>query len=1585
MADRIKGITIEIGGDTTGLNKALSGVNKEISSTQGQLKDVERLLKLDPTNTELLRQKQKLLAEAVQGTKGKLDTLKEANKQVAESASNYDAWKEKYDPIKKQIDETKNKLGDLKEQSRNADEQLANGEISQEKYDAIQEEIKKTSSELKTLQKSAKEVSDEFGNPVAPEQYDALQREIAETEQQLKSLEDQAGKANTTLQQISAAGDKFQEVGQKIEGVGKKLLPVTAAVTGIGAAAVKTTADFDESMSNVSAISGATGEDFNRLREKAREMGAETKFSASEAADAMSYMAMAGWKTDDMLNGISGIMNLAAASGADLATTSDIVTDALTGMGYTAADAGRLADVMAAASSNANTNVEMMGETFKYVAPVCGSLGYSMEDTALAVGLMANSGIKASQAGTQLRAAITNMVKPTESMEGVMNELGIEIANEDGSMKSLDETLKILRESFAVTTEEQKAQRMATLEQQAIADGYGETLKGLSEEEKYFQLAMYAGQEQIKDMSEAQFKKQAMDKLGIKVTKKTNKAQVAQNLALALGTQAIEGLTQEQQSAYAATLFGKEAMSGMLAIINASEDDYKKLSDAIANSEGAAKDMAETTQDNLNGQLTILKSQLQEAAIAIGDALIPKIRALVAKIQQWTDWFNKLDATQKETVVKIGLLVAAIGPLLISIGKLSTGIGALMKMLPVISGGLTALSASGGPLFLTALAVGVLGGAFLAAQGNMVDYYEDARELTEAEKENKEKVEELKGAYDELSQRRQESVSVIEAQSGKEKELWKELQNITDENGKINEGYEVRAAFIVNELKNALGIEIDMVDGVIKDYRGLQQEINNLIEKKKAEATLNAYQESYTEAIVKQKGAREALFDATKNSETATQNYNDALAKENELQSEYNRLMAEYASDGTNDELRQQLYDLQDQLIMAGETTAGFKDHMIENNQTLADATAALEGYNSTIANYEGASAAIISGDQAKISESLDLLTNDFQTSETSTRESLEKQCETYKTKLAEARAAVKEGAPGITDEYVAELVRLELKSRQELAKIPEDAANSLTDATQSVKSKTGEMEISGTEFSGGLAAGILSGVGKISDTAKTLADAGVGAVEDTLEISSSSKVMEKVGEKTDAGLEGGIDGGKGDVVDAMTDVANETEFAAEDGLPQEAFSDIGKQITAGLTGGITSGKSEVVKNVQRMCAEIITSAKTQLGVHSPSTVFAYIGQMSGKGFITGWAGTVAEMQNTIHSSVSKAVTEATATFSGIEDSLLSLRDSSGSTISEVVKNAEEAQEALQKIRDGLEKTIYGQINTFDKFDGKTKMSTNELLENMQSQVDGTEQWSDNLRELAERGIDQGLLQKLAEMGPKGAGYVAVFAKMTEEELQKANDLFAQTMTLPEATAESIMQSYQVAGSMTTQGFKDGITEEIPQVIGEVSKMSQGITATIEALIPLADTWSEDMMDGFIQGIKAKTSEVEAACRSVAGTVSDYLHFTRPEKGPLRYYEEWMPHMMQGLEEGIRGNMWRVTDQIAALAGSMDVMTMNMTGGGEQNNGVTQRVISLLETYLPDIASQKYVMMDGKALVGKTVGQMDRKLGQVQALKERIG
>lgn len=313
MASRIQGITVEIGGDTTKLSKALESVNKSIKGTQSGLKDVNKLLKLDPSNTELVVQKQKMLKDAIEVTKEKLATLKTAAQQ--------------------------------------ANEQLANGEITQQ-------------------------------------QYDALQREIVETEQNLRSLQDQAATTNATLAKIDEAGEKLQNIRSSVENVGKKFLPVTAAVTGLGTAAVKTAADFDSEMSKVSAISGATGDDFDQLRAKAREMGAKTKFSASEAASAMEYMVIAGWKTSDMLNGIEGIMNLAAASGEDLATTSDVVTDALTAFGLSAADSGHFADILAAASSNANTNVSMMGETFKYCAPIAGALGFSAEDTAEAIGLM---------------------------------------------------------------------------------------------------------------------------------------------------------------------------------------------------------------------------------------------------------------------------------------------------------------------------------------------------------------------------------------------------------------------------------------------------------------------------------------------------------------------------------------------------------------------------------------------------------------------------------------------------------------------------------------------------------------------------------------------------------------------------------------------------------------------------------------------------------------------------------------------------------------------------------------------------------------------------------------------------------------------------------------------------------------------------------------------------------------------------------------------------------------------------------------------------------------------------------------------
>lgn len=359
---------------------------------------------------------------------------------------------------------------------------------------------------------------------------------------------------------INSSG--FQKGVNALGGVASKGLAATTKVLGgvvtgltaLGGAAVKVGSDFEAGMSQVQAVSGASGEELEKLKEKAKEMGASTKFSATESAEALNYMAMAGWKTEDMLGGIEGIMNLAAASGADLATTSDIVTDALTAFGMSASESTHFADILAAASSNANTNVEMMGETFKYVAPLAGSLGYSAEDTATAIGLMANAGIKGSQAGTSLRSIMTRLAKPTEDAEKAMSALGLSITDSSGQMKPFSEIIGDMRKGFS-------------------------------------------------------------------------------------------GLTEDQKATYAAMLGGQEAMSGLLAIVNASDADFEKLSGAINDCNDTAQEMAEIMQDNLQGQLTILQSGLEGLGVSLYETMQDTAKDVVKEaqgmVQQLQDAFNE--------------------------------------------------------------------------------------------------------------------------------------------------------------------------------------------------------------------------------------------------------------------------------------------------------------------------------------------------------------------------------------------------------------------------------------------------------------------------------------------------------------------------------------------------------------------------------------------------------------------------------------------------------------------------------------------------------------------------------------------------------------------------------------------------------------------------------------------------------------------------------------------------------------------------------------------------------------------------------
>jgi len=637
---------------------------------------------------------------------------------------------------------------------------------------------------------------------------------VNEAATELNRLETELKNIPSGLQQMGA---DMEAAGQKISAVGDALMPISAAAAAVGVAAVKTTADFDSSMSKVAAISGATGKDFDDLRAKAREMGAETKFSASEAADAFQYMAMAGWKTEDMLEGISGIMSLSAADGLDLATTSDIVTDSLSAFNLTAKDSGHFADVLAAASTNANTNVSMMGETFKYAAPVAGALGFSIEDVAVATGLMANAGIKGSQAGTAMRGFLTRLAKPTKESATAMDFLDIEIQNADGSMKSLSEILHYTKRQFDTLNEAEKAQ-------------------------------------------------------------------------------------------YAAMLAGQNGMSGLLAIMNAADSDIEKLEKAVDSANGTAEKMAETMQDNLNGQLTILKSAAEEAAISVGDALVPRIRKGVSVVQDFTNWFNNLNDEQKQYAINAGIAAAAAGPFfkilgagVETTGKVVKNVGDLAAKVQDMGGIASAanavLGSTAAQIGLVAAPLVILAAAFVNANNKITGLDSNLINLKDRLDETGGAIEQNDTAIRNWLETTKKSAEDIQL-SDKKLEHWRDqLNKCYDETGNLKDGMQNVAEFALNQLNQAMGTDYSTeFIAQAKDSAAALGEINAAIDqniaKMKEQALQAAFEGEYTEAIRNQVEAHKRLNEANLQYQQTVDGAKRAVQEFNQAQAEASKTSA---------------------------------------------------------------------------------------------------------------------------------------------------------------------------------------------------------------------------------------------------------------------------------------------------------------------------------------------------------------------------------------------------------------------------------------------------------------------------------------------------------------------------------------------------------------------------------------------------------------------------------------------------------------------------------------------------------------------
>ncbi len=431
---------------------------------------------------------------------------------------------------------------------------------------------------------------------IGGEKDSSLDKAFSQTKRELDNLYRFSKRTNQSFLSSVNKMDAFAD--KTFSFMAKGAAAASAGITGALAASTAAGASFESQMSTVQAISQASESEMARLKALAKQMGIETKFSATEAGQGLEYMAMAGWDVDSMLAGLPGIMNLAAASEEDLGQVSDIVTDAMTAFNLEASRSAEFADVLAQASARSNTDVAMMGQTFKYVAPVAGALGFSIQDTATAIGLMANAGIKGEQAGTSLRAIFSRIVKPTAEVASAMERIGLSVTNSDGSMRSLDEILRDLRAGFS-------------------------------------------------------------------------------------------GLSESERASTAASLAGQEAMSGMLALVNASDEDYEKLSDSIYHAKGAAEEMAGVRMDNLKGDVTLLKSSAEGAGIAIYEGLSEPFRE---GVQTGTEWLNSFTESVEENLPTIRREVKSAGSALMGFADPVLELGSWFLQHPeVIQGGLTGL------------------------------------------------------------------------------------------------------------------------------------------------------------------------------------------------------------------------------------------------------------------------------------------------------------------------------------------------------------------------------------------------------------------------------------------------------------------------------------------------------------------------------------------------------------------------------------------------------------------------------------------------------------------------------------------------------------------------------------------------------------------------------------------------------------------------------------------------------------------------------------------------------------------------------
>ena len=1021
----------------------------------------------------------------------------------------------------------------------------------------LEEQLEKTTKEYGQNSAAADRVRMSINNQKAA---------IAQTEKEIDNYNEELQKAEKygdnyadSLEEIDKAADQATDGFTVMKGALASLVAdgiklAINAFKDLIASTIEVGQNFEKSMASVRALSGATEEEFQLLSDTAKEFGASTQFSASEAADALGYMALAGWNANESAAALGGVLDLAAASSMDLAEASDMVTDYMSAFGMEAEQSGYFADLLAYAQANANTTTRGLGDAFQNCAANMNAAGQDIETTTAFLSMMANQGLKGSRAGTALTAVMRDMTNKMKDGKIQIGETAIAVSDAEGNFRDLTDIM-------------------------------------------------------------------------LDIEKATS------------------GMGDAQKATALSSTFTADSIKGLNLILNAGVGEAEAFEKQLRNSSGAASDMAKVMNDNLSGDLTALNSKIEGTKIQVYEALTPALRDAVGEISgliDTIDWdkvgvglgklakkvveFGKLVINNAEGILSVLQSVGTVIATVFVVNKITAFASAIVNLVKQVkafkaatdmataSQKLLNMAQAATPIAIVTAAVAGLAAGLLYLASKNKEAAEQTQVLTDEQLENIDAVNKTAEAYNELKASRDESVAGIQSEYAHYDELLAELDTLVDANGQVKAGYEDRVNFILTTLNEAVGTEMQLVDGVIQNYREERAAIEDLIEAKKAQAILSANEGAYTDALQNRKKVFQELV-------TIENAYTDAVNKSKKATEERTRLESmsaeEYANSvGIMGSIQLQNEEYAKALANAIEVEKQQKAAVGDLRVALGDAEQNYVNYNATIENYEGLASAIISGDADKIHTALENQLNDFITAETGTEDSLQRQVNTMRDNYNELLKAVESGSSDVTKEMVDDAQKMVVSANNELEKFKAKANKSGTDASadfakgissnstaaiqqakgmkdgaEKAVQPSGAEKTAGANFDSGYASGIRSNASEASSAAEYVGDQSVNGLNNGIDANSPSKRTIQSGEYFGQGFIIGINNKTAGVYNAAYNLARTAVNALKKGQAEGSPSKLTYQSGVYFVQGYMNGIASESKVLNRTVTSLVNSA----------------------------------------------------------------------------------------------------------------------------------------------------------------------------------------------------------------------------------------------------------------------------------------------------------------------------------------------------------------------------------------------------------